>query len=84
MDSIRCRAYPTDLTDEQWDLAQIAHPEAKPGGRRPRSTRLREVLYLNRSGCQWDEYIRTTPEAFIQLLGHDIGRIGVIHGTLTR
>jgi putative transposase len=36
---------------------QIVIPEAKPGGR-PRSVNMREVinalLYLNRTGCQWD------------------------------
>ena len=64
MDSTRRPAYPTDLTDDQWELAQIALPEAKPGGR-PRSTRLREVvnalLHLNRSGCQWDMLPRDFP-----------------------
>lgn len=57
MDLTRRKAYPTDLTNDQWDLALIALPEAKPGGR-PRSTDLREVLnallYQSRSGCQWD------------------------------
>jgi putative transposase len=51
------KAYPSDLTDQQWELIQIVIPEAKPGGR-PRSVDVREVinalLYLNRSGCQWD------------------------------
>lgn len=51
------KAYPTDLTDEQWELLLISIPEAKPGGR-PRSVNLREVInaifYINRSGCQWD------------------------------
>lgn len=64
MDSTRRKAYPTDLTDGQWDLALIALPEAKPGGR-PRTTDLREVLnallYLSRSGCQWDMLPREFP-----------------------
>jgi putative transposase len=51
------KPYPSDLTDEQWELMQLVVPEAKPGGR-PRSADMREVvnaiLYLNRSGCQWD------------------------------
>jgi len=51
------KAYPSDLTDEQWELMQIVIPEAKPGGRR-RSVNMREVingmLYISRSGCQWD------------------------------
>jgi putative transposase len=51
------KPYPSDLTDEQWALLQPLLPDAKPGGR-PRTVDLREVLnsllYLNRSGCQWD------------------------------
>jgi transposase len=52
------RAYPSDLTDEQWLLLEPLVPseEAKTG--RPREVDSREVinaiLYLNRSGCQWD------------------------------
>jgi putative transposase len=50
------KPYPTDLTDEQWQLIEPLLPPAKPGGR-PRKTDLREVLnalfYLNRVGCQW-------------------------------
>ena len=48
--------YPTDLTDEQWNLVEPFLPDAKPGGR-PRETDLREVVnalfYLVRTGCQW-------------------------------
>lgn len=50
-------SYFTDLTDEQWVLVKQVLPAAKPGGR-PRKVNLREVLntilYLNRTGCQWD------------------------------
>src|SRR6266481_5218315 len=50
------KPYPTDLTDEQWQLIVPLLPDAKPGGR-PRKADLREVLnalfYLVRSGCQW-------------------------------
>jgi putative transposase len=52
------KSYPTDLTDEQWSLLEPLVPgeEAKSG--RPREVDFREVinaiLYLNRSGCQWD------------------------------
>jgi putative transposase len=57
MEGTTRKPYPSDLTDEQWELMQIMIPEAKPGGR-PRSVDMREVinalLYLNRSGCQWD------------------------------
>lgn len=58
------KAYPTDLTDEQWEIIKILLPLAKPGGR-PRKVDLREVvnaiLYLNRSGCQWDMLPRELP-----------------------
>lgn len=51
------KAYPTDLTDEQWLIIQPLLPPAKHGGRR-REVDLREVLnsilYLDRTGCQWD------------------------------
>src|SRR5436189_1790825 len=56
-----CRKkYPSDLTDEQWAIVSPMIPPAKqnPRGGRPRPVDLREVLntllYLNRSGCQWD------------------------------
>lgn len=49
------KAYPTDLTDEQWAIAAPLLPPAKAEGR-PREVDLREVmnsiLYLNRTGCQ--------------------------------
>lgn len=51
------KPYPTDLSDDQWALLEPLIPPAKPGGR-PRKTNMREVintvLYLNRTGCQWD------------------------------
>jgi putative transposase len=53
------KAYATDLTDEQWALAEPLIPPAKTAcGGRPRNVCMREVvntiLYLNRTGCQWD------------------------------
>jgi len=57
MDATTRKPYRTDLSDAQWELIQISIPSPKPGGR-PRSTDMREVintlLYLNRTGCQWD------------------------------
>ena len=51
------KPYPSDLTDDQWEVLAIFLPPAKRGGR-PREVDLREVvnaiLYQNRSGCQWD------------------------------
>jgi putative transposase len=54
------KRYPSDLTDEQWALVEPLIPPAKQGprGGHPRTVDMREVLntilYLNRSGCQWD------------------------------
>jgi len=55
--------YPSDLTDEQWDLISPFIPPGKQGGR-PRETNERLVvdalLYMSRTGCQW----RYFPEKF--------------------
>jgi putative transposase len=58
MDTTNARKpYPSDLSDDQWEWVSLALPKAKPGGR-PRVVNLRDVmdaiLYVNRSGCQWD------------------------------
>ena len=51
------KAYLTDLTAEQWTILEPLIPPAKHGGRH-REVDMREVintiLYLNRTGCQWD------------------------------
>ena len=48
--------YPSDVTDEEWELLELCIPEPKPGGR-PRTVDIREVVnaifYLERSGCAW-------------------------------
>ena len=50
------KSYPSDLTDDQWELLAPLLPPPRPGGR-PRSVDLREVvdamLYLLRTGCPW-------------------------------
>jgi len=50
------KRYPSDLTDAQWALIEPHIPVFDLG--RPRVVDMREVLntilYLNRSGCQWD------------------------------
>jgi putative transposase len=49
--------YPTDLTDEQWQLLEPLFPPNEGPGR-PRTVDLRRVLnalfYMTRTGCQWD------------------------------
>ena len=50
------KAYPSDLSDDQWALIEPLIPINTTG--RPRKVDMREVfnaiLYINRSGCQWD------------------------------
>ena len=54
------KKYPSDLTDEQWTIVEPMIPPAKSNqrGGHPRTVDMRAVLdtilYLNRSGCQWD------------------------------
>jgi putative transposase len=49
-------SYPTDITDDQWELICPLLPSEKSGGR-PRSTDLRGVVnaifYLVVAGCAW-------------------------------
>jgi putative transposase len=52
-----CRqAYPSDVSDAEWNLLAPLIPKALPGGH-PRTTDMREVLnailYLDRTGAQW-------------------------------
>ena len=59
MDGCPRKSYPTDLSDEQWALAEplilVFEDRTRPGPER--SVDLREVtntlLYQNRTGCQW-------------------------------
>ncbi len=54
------KRYPSDLTDEQWEIIAELVPQQRKSskGGRPRSVDMREVLntifYQCRSGCQWD------------------------------
>lgn len=49
-------AYPSDLTDAQWNCILPLIPAARSGGR-PRSVEMREIFnaiwYVVRSGCAW-------------------------------
>lgn len=57
MSTTNRKPYPSDLTDEQWQLIEPLIPKESKGGR-PRTVDMREVLnamlYLTRTGCQWD------------------------------
>lgn len=63
--------YPTDLTDEQWNLIKNLIPPEKPGGRH-RTLEIREVinaiLYVSISGIQW------------RLLPHDFPKWSSVYG----
>jgi putative transposase len=56
---VKRKTYPSDLTDAQWLILEplIPVPRYNRGGR-PRELNMRAVLntllYLNRSGCQWE------------------------------
>jgi putative transposase len=50
------KAYPSDLTDQQWAIIEPLIPVHRVG--RPRVHDMREILdaifYITRAGCQWD------------------------------
>lgn len=50
------KPYPSDLTDQQWEILEPLIPVSRVG--RPRKVNMREVLntifYQAKSGCQWD------------------------------
>lgn len=60
MTNVPRKRYPSDLTDQQWEIIRevIPQPRKSRNGGRPRSVDMREVLntilYQCRSGCQWD------------------------------
>lgn len=55
--------YPSDLSDEEWEILKPLIPPEKPGGR-PREADMREILnaifYVLRTGCAW----RSLPHDF--------------------
>ena len=57
-------AYPSDLTDKEWEVLQPLIPTRKTKRGRPREISFRQILngifYLNKEGCQW----RAIPKEF--------------------
>ena len=64
MPSFLLYPYPSDLSNQEWELLAPLIPPAKPGGR-PRRWPMRKMLnavfYLLRSGCQWRMLPREFP-----------------------
>jgi len=56
--------YPSDLTDEEWEILRPKMPQRKTKRGRPRELPFRQILngifYLNKEGCQW----RALPKEF--------------------
>jgi transposase len=81
--------YPSDVTDAQWRLIE-PHLPPEPGGGRPRTTDLRDVLdaifYITRTGCQWrylpgDLPPKSTVWRYFDLWRRD-GTLGRVHDRL--
>jgi putative transposase len=86
---MRLHYYPSDLTDDQWDLIE-RHLPPEPGGGRPRKTDLRDVVdaifYITRTGCQWrylpkDFPPKSTVWRYFDDWRHD-GTLDLIHDRL--
>src|SRR5271157_2332181 len=58
------KGYPSDLSDDEWQIIAPLIPPAKTGGR-PRTTDMRQIInaiiYLLRTGCAWRMLPRDFP-----------------------
>ena len=57
-------SYPTDLTDEQWEILQPLIPPAKPGGR-PRKTHIRDALLID----ILDIFVKPSVRFYVSIFG---------------
>jgi putative transposase len=57
------RNYPSDLTDEQWQVIKPLLPKRREGGRPPLDRRVifNAIFYVVRTGCQWRQLPRDFP-----------------------
>lgn len=56
MESSERKAYPTDLTDEQWKILESLVPAPQPAplpAKHARREIVNAIFYVNRTGCQW-------------------------------
>jgi len=76
--------YPSDLTDEEWALAEPLIPPGKPGGGK-RSVDMRAVvngvMYILSTGCQWRYLPKDLPP---HSTVHDYLSLWAWDGTLDR
>ena len=50
----KTEVYPSDLSDEQWELlAPVLHAAVGRNGRISRRRILNAIFYVHRTGCQW-------------------------------
>ena len=77
----RQRAYPSDLTDEQWEIIEPMLPLIKEPGRIPKHPFrdiVAAILYLDRSGCSWRQLpvdFPAVPGRFRSGVPSDPGRV---------
>ena len=76
--------YPSDLTDEEWQLVEPLIPPEKPGGGK-RTVNIREVvnglMYVLSTGCQWRAIPKDLPPRSIVC---DYFDLWTYDGTLVR
>jgi transposase len=76
--------YPSDLTDEEWALAEPLIPPGKPGGGK-RTVDMRAVvngvMYILSTGCQWRSLPKDLPP---RSTVHDYLSLWAWDGTLDR
>ena len=84
--------YPSDLTDEEWQLIEPLIPPGKPGGGK-RTVNMREVvnglMYLLSTGCQWraipkDLPPRSTVYDYFDLWTYDGTLVRIHHALYVR
>ncbi len=84
-------AYPSDLTDEQWNILQSVVPKAKQGrtgrpGKYPRREIWNAIFYQAKTGCQW-RYLPHDLPPWEDVWDHfcrwrDAGILAVVHDAL--
>jgi transposase len=84
--------YPSDLTDEEWQLVEPLIPPGKPGGGK-RTVNIREVvnglMYVLSTGCQWraipkDLPPRSTVYDYFDLWTYDGTLVRIHHALYVR